>query len=179
MSGKDRYEAGYKYAKSNIEKLISGLGDGEAFNMVTHSEGSAYGAGVAQYLIEQGYTVNIILHLSSDEGDEFTTPQEPYTMQLSYQGDWITNNHPIKNADIVAEVCKGDKKFDTVHGCTKNSSVFKAARDLMTVRLQDNIGMKGNKASIWKSQIPSTTINGTNFYKINGIQVFNEDGSKK
>lgn len=80
---------------------------------------------------------------------------------------------------IVAEVCKGDKTFDTVHGCTKNSSVFKSASDLMTVRLQDNIGMRGHKATSWKSQIPSTTPNGTNFYKINGLQVFNENGTKK
>ena len=179
MSGKDRYEAGYKYAQSNLEQLTSGLGENEVFNMVTHSEGSAYGAGVAQYLIEQGYNVNMVLHLSSDEGDEFSTPKEPYTMQLSYQGDWVTKNHPIKNADKVGEVCKGDKAFDEVHGCTKSSSVFKAASDLRTVRLQDNIGMRGNRVTSWKSQIPSTTPNGTNFYKINGFQVFNENGTKK
>ncbi|MCS2684107.1 type IV secretion protein Rhs [Bacteroides thetaiotaomicron] len=179
MSGKDRYEAGYKYAQSNLEQLTSGLGENEVFNMVTHSEGSAYGAGVAQYLIEQGYNVNMVLHLSSDEGDEFSTPKEPYTMQLSYQGDWVTKNHPIKNANKVGEVCKGDKAFDEVHGCTKSSSVFKAASDLRTVRLQDNIGMRGNRVTSWKSQIPSTTPNGTNFYKINGFQVFNENGTKK
>ena len=31
--------------------------------------------------------------------------------------------------------------------------------------------MRGNIATSWKSQIPSTTPNGTNFYKINGFQV--------
>ncbi len=39
--------------------------------------------------------------------------------------------------------------------------------------------MRGNIATSWKSQIPSTTPNGTNFYKINGFQVFNENGTKK
>ena len=34
-------------------------------------------------------------------------------------------------------------------------------------------------SNIVKSQIPSTTPNGTNFYKINGFQVFNENGTKK
>ena len=34
-------------------------------------------------------------------------------------------------------------------------------------------------ATSWKSQIPSTTPNGTNFYKINRFQVFNENGTKK
>lgn len=31
--------------------------------------------------------------------------------------------------------------------------------------------MRGNIATSWKNQIPSTTPNGTNFYKINGFQV--------
>lgn len=38
--------------------------------MVTHSEGTAYGAEVASYLIDQGYTVETVTHLSADEGDE-------------------------------------------------------------------------------------------------------------
>ena len=45
--------------------------------------------------------------------------------------------------------------------------------------LEDNRGIRGNIATSWKSQIPSTTPNGTNFYKINGFQVFNENGTKK
>ena len=36
-----------------------------------------------------------------------------------------------------------------------------------------------DRATSWKSQIPSATPNGTNFYKINGFQVFNENGTKK
>ena len=38
---------------------------------------------------------------------------------------------------------------------------------------------KRDIATSWKSQIPSTTPNSTNFYKINGFQVFNENGTKK
>ena len=45
--------------------------------------------------------------------------------------------------------------------------------------LEDNRGIRGNIATSWKSQIPSTTPNGTNFNKINGFQVFNENGTKK
>lgn len=74
--------------------------------MVTHSEGSAYGAGVAQYLLDAGYKVTTILHLSSDEGDEFSTPKAPYTLQLSYEGDWVTGNKTIKNVDKVGEIKK-------------------------------------------------------------------------
>ena len=74
--------------------------------MVTHSEGSAYGAGVAQYLLDAGYKVTTILHHSSDEGDEFSTPKTPYTLQLSYEGDWVTGNKTIKNVDKVGEIKK-------------------------------------------------------------------------
>ena len=45
--------------------------------------------------------------------------------------------------------------------------------------IRGQIGMRGNIATSWKSQIPSTTPNGTNFYKINGFQIFNENGTKK
>ena len=34
-------------------------------------------------------------------------------------------------------------------------------------------------SNIVETQIPSTTPNGTNFYKINEFQVFNENGTKK
>ena len=74
QSGKDRYNLGYKYAKDNYNSLIEGIEDGETFKFVTHSEGAAYGAGIAQYLIEQGQKVETIVHLSADEGDEFSTP---------------------------------------------------------------------------------------------------------
>lgn len=179
MSGKDRYDAGYKFAKKNYSSLVSGMKKGESFNIVTHSEGAAYGAGVAQYLIDRGYTVNTILHLSADESDEFTTPVEPYTLQLSSQGDWITNNHTIKNVDKVGEIVKGNLTWKNVHGVTKNSSVFKAASDLLTIRLQDIIGIIGNKSASWKSQVKGTTPNGTDFYRINGYEIRNEDGTKK
>ena len=93
--------------------------------MVTHSEGSAYGAGVAQYLLDAGYKVTTILHLSSDEGDEFSTPKAPYTLQLSYEDDWVTRNKTIKNVDKVGEIKKGNLSWDTVHGTTKNKNIFK------------------------------------------------------
>ena len=179
MSGSDRYNAGYEYARANIKGLTSGMKDGEAFNMVTHSEGSAYGAGVAQYLIDQGFKVNCILHLSSDEGDEFSTPIEPYTLQLSYQGDWLTGNKPIKNADKIGIIQKGDLGLDEVHGITKNRRVFRAANDLKTVQTQENIGSKNGRVSTWLTQRKGTTRFGTKFHSINGKVLKNENKDKK
>ena len=176
MSGGDRYVAGYKFAKDNIQKLTSGMRKGESFNMVTHSEGSAYGAGVAQYLLDAGYKVTTILHLSSDEGDEFSTPKAPYTLQLSYEGDWVTGNKTIKNVDKVGEIKKGNLSWDAVNGATKDKSIFNAAKDLEKVTLQNNIGEINGKVSSWYNQENTKR---TNFYSVNGIILSNPDGTKK
>lgn len=171
MSGQDRYNAGYKYAMNNLNSLTSDLAENESFNIVTHSEGSAFGAGVAQALLENGYSVSTVVHLSSDEGDEFTTPQSPYTIQLSYEGDWITNNHKIKNVDIFGIVNKGGNSWNTVHGKTKSSDVFKTITDLLNVKLEENIGMKDGKFHHWYKQVEGTAPNGTKFYRIDNKNV--------
>ena len=176
MSGSDRYAAGYKFAKDNLNRLTSGMKKGESFKMVTHSEGSAYGAGVAQYLLDAGYKVTTILHLSSDEGDEFSTPKAPYTLQLSYEDDWVTRNKTIKNVDKVGEIKKGNLSWDTVHGTTKNKNIFNAAKDLEKVTLQLNIGEIDGKLSSWYNQENTKR---TNFYSVNGIILNNLDGTKK
>jgi len=178
MSGSDRFDAGYEWASKNIKSLTNDLKEGEAFNIVTHSEGAAYGSGIAKYLIENHYKVNMILHLSADEGDEFTTPKEPFTIQLSYFGDWVTGNKIIQNTDLSGEVnSKLSWKF--VHGTTKNASVFNQIEDLISVRTQDNIGMLRGKFASWRSQVPGSTQYGTDFKKINGITISNNDGSEK
>ena len=176
MSGSDCYAAGYKFAKDNLNRLTSGMKKGESFKMVTHSEGSAYGAGVAQYLLDAGYKVTTILHLSSDEGDEFSTPKAPYTLQLSYEDDWVTRNKTIKNVDKVGEIKKGNLSWDTVHGTTKNKNIFNAAKDLEKVTLQLNIGEIDGKLSSWYNQENTKR---TNFYSVNGIILNNLDGTKK
>ncbi len=134
-SGGGREKDGYAYAKANYTTLTDGLAEDETFKLVTHSEGGAYGARVARYLIEKGHTVETVLHLSTDEGDEFETPEEADTYQLSYGGDWVTGNKEIsKGVDIIGVVDKYEKKSDKnkyAHGSTKGSSVFKSAKALL------------------------------------------------
>lgn len=178
MSGQDRYDAGMAYAKANLKVLTADMVEGETFKMVTHSEGSAYGAGVAQYLIAQGYKVETVVHLSADEGDEFSTPTAPMTYQLGYDGDWVTGNKNIKGVDKSGLVNSG-LSWDFVHGSTKNGSVFQQVKDLTTVQTQDNIGMVNGQAAAWKTQIPGTTTNGTDFTRINGTGIMNQDGTPK
>jgi uncharacterized protein RhaS with RHS repeats len=145
-SGGGREEDGYEYAKNNYSSLIEGLEEDETFKLVTHSEGGAFGAGIARYLIEKGHNVESILHLSPDEGDEFETPEEPTTYQLSYGGDWVTGNKEIsKGVDISGVVDKFSSKSDKAlysHGSTKGSGVFKEVKALLAAAASGATGVK-------------------------------------
>jgi len=55
--------------------------------------------GGAQYLIEQKVKVEIIVHLYTDEEDEFDTPEQPITYQLGYAGDSVIGNKGISGVD--------------------------------------------------------------------------------
>lgn len=178
MSGQDRFDAGYKYAKQHINELTSNMAKGETFKIVTHSEGSAYGAGVAQYLLDKGYKVSSIVHLSSDEGDEFRTPEGPETYQLVYDGDVLTGNKKIAGVDKFGIVDSGLGAM-YVHGTTRTKGVFKQVQDLKTVRTTKNIGVVNGKTKTWTSQDPSTTKNHTSFVRIDDEIISNQDGTHK
>lgn len=177
MSGQERYDAGYAYAKANLQVMTADMVEGETIKMVTHSEGAAYGAGVAQYLINQGYKVETIVHLSADEGDEFTTPTQPDTYQLGYKGDWVTGNNEISGVDKSGIVKRCDLGPMTVHGTTKSASVFKEVQDLVTVRTEQSTGIVNGQTSTWTFQTPGTTKNGTTFSKVDGVNLNNSNGT--
>jgi RHS repeat-associated protein len=153
MSGSDREAAGYKYAKANYSSLVDGLGEDETFKLVTHSEGGAYGAGIARYLMERGQKVETILHLSTDEADEFNNPKSTTTYQLGYGGDWITGNKKVSGANVFGVVDKFSSrsdKFQYAHGSTKNASVFKDVRALLMAAAS---GAKGVNVTETKSGV--------------------------
>lgn len=133
-SGKDREQAGYEYAEANYQLLIKGMEDDETFKIVTHSEGGAFGAGIARYLQRKKHKVETIVHLSSDEGDEFDTPFGPDTYQLGYSGDWVTGNKEIDNVSVFAIIDKFESdsdEFKFAHGSTKGPGVFKELKSLI------------------------------------------------
>ena len=85
-------------------------------------------------MIEQGKTVETILHLSTDEADEFESPKNVTTYQLGYGGDWVTGNKEVEGADIFGIVDKfstGKKKFLYSHGSTKGAGVFREVKALI------------------------------------------------
>lgn len=178
MSGEDRYNAGYTYAKEHINELTANMAKGETFKIITHSEGSAFGSGVAHYLLDKGHKVSDVLHLSSDEGDEFTTPSEPETYQLVYNGDLVTGNKKISGVDKFGVVDSG-LGISYVHGSTRNKGVFKQVQDLKTVKTTLNIGTVNGKTKTWSAQDSASTKNNTSFTRINDLIISNNDGTKK
>lgn len=138
-SAASRYTSGYEYAKANLTVLTADMVEGETFKLVTHSQGGAYGAGIAQYLIEQGYKVETIAHLSTYQPGGFTTPAGPTTYQLGVEGDPLDYfggiNSPVKGVDKYGVLSSQDPFASSSaypHGVTKNAGVFNSLQDLKT-----------------------------------------------
>jgi RHS repeat-associated protein len=150
MSGSEREEAGYAYAKENYCSLVADLEEDETFKLVTHSEGGAYGAGIARYLVEKGHKVETILHLSTDEADEFENPENTKTYQLGYGGDWVTGNKEVRGADIFGVVDKYSNTSDKVqyaHGSTKSADVFKYVKAMLKAAAEGATGVNITETS--------------------------------
>jgi hypothetical protein len=147
-SGGRRKQDGYSYAKKNYKSLTEGLGKDETFKLVTHSEGGAYGAGIAEYLMEMGHGVETILNLSTDEPDEFSSPENTKTYQLDYNGDWVTGNKgSVKGTDLFGVVDKFASKSDQrnfAHGSTKSAGVFEDVKALLQSAATNAAGIKIN-----------------------------------
>jgi hypothetical protein len=124
------------------------LAEGETFKLVTHSEGAAYGAGIADYLMEKGHPVESILNLSPDEPDEFSSPENTNTYQLDYNGDWVTGNKgSVSGTDLFGVVDKFESKSDQrkfAHGSTKSAGVFKDVKALLQSAATNAVGIKVN-----------------------------------
>lgn len=135
QSGGDRFSRGIEYVRQNLKDIVGDLNEGEPIDIVTHSEGAAMGAGIAYQLLKDGIEVRNVYHLSADEGDEFSTPSKPFTLQYSYYGDWITGNHLIQGTDalfidyeyqnnIIGQIFQS-------HGSTNYVGIFKIIENIL------------------------------------------------
>ena len=149
-SGSERYTRGYEYAKEHYDELIADMQQDETFKLVTHSEGGAFGAGIAQYLLDQGKVVETILHLSTDEADEFSSPENTTTYQLGYGGDWVTGNKEVTGVDVFGIVDKFSSNSDKVqfaHGSTKGPRVFNDVKALLKAAASGSTGVNVTETS--------------------------------
>jgi hypothetical protein len=192
QSGGDRFKNGNKFAQDNFDEITKGLGGQDVF-FVSHSEGGAYAAGMADYLFSKGIKIGEHVLLSPDEGDEFSINPEIKSYQLQYmffsdsisskkwvQGlrglkfkkwdsyyavvDWVTNEHTIKGVTKSGISHEQNAGWTGVHGWTNGKSVFDRISDLKEVRSFDVIGEVEGKLYSGKDQ--TKTSKGSRFYKI-------------
>ena len=83
---RSRFNAGYQYAKENLNNLVSDMEEGESFKFITHSMGAAYAEGIASLLLEQGHSVEMMLHFSPYQAVQIKTVGErPDILTISYR----------------------------------------------------------------------------------------------
>ena len=192
QNGKDRFNNGRKFAEDNYTEITQGLGN-ESVYLVSHSEGGAYAAGVADYIHEKGHTIGEHILLSPDEGDEFEINPKIPSYQLLYmffsdsisnkkwiQGirglkfkkwdsyyaivDWVVNEHKIKGVTKMGIVYYQDTGWTGVHGWTNGNSVFKKVSDLKEVK---SFLVQGeHNGAFYSGQDQTKVKNSTKFYRI-------------
>ena len=92
---KERYNAGYEYAKNNYADLVSGMQTDakgnitETFKVVSHSMGAAYSEGIVKFLEEKGLKVERVVHFSPADNGDFKASTSPKTTQLEYSPDIV------------------------------------------------------------------------------------------
>ncbi|GEP92265.1 hypothetical protein SAMN05660909_04282 [Chitinophaga terrae (ex Kim and Jung 2007)] len=106
----------------------------EQFNIVSHSEGGAFAAGIAAYLSEnawgdtKGNTVGTVLYLSPDEADEFEHTSSGKGIQVHNLRDPIAQYFPLKGIKRELQYDKGG--LGEAHGGTVSTTVI---NDLQTL----------------------------------------------
>jgi hypothetical protein len=191
MSGQQRFAAGKQFAQKNFHEITKGLGGQDIF-FVSHSEGGAYAAGMADYLHSKGIKIGEHVLLSPDEGDEFSINPAIPSYQLLYMFfstiynplgsaikpikfkrwgtyyavvDWVVNEHHVKGVKKMGIAHYQDAGWGGVHGFTNGYNVFDKVSDLKEVKTFDAIGEYDKKPYSGKDQ--NQTTKGTKFYRIN------------
>lgn len=123
----ERYLKGSKYALEHYRELKGSLKMGESFKFVSHSEGGAFAAGMADFLISHGSFVERILYLSPREGDAFISPQRAFAIQVHYTNDPVCFPKRISGVSVFLNLLKLDGEKASLrfaHGGTVKASTL-------------------------------------------------------
>ncbi len=143
-SAEDRFNAGYAYAKANLQTITAGMVEGETVKIVSHSMGGAYSEGMIKYLQEQKIAVEQVVHLSPADPSGFKSSSAP-TMQLNLENDAVLmyknsgSNYMIPGVDRYGQVST-DRNFVSdymnSHADTKfQSSTWNMVNDLQNMQM--------------------------------------------
>lgn len=171
-----RMSSGIDWAEANIGYLTSNSSEVLDFYIITHSQGGAYGVGIANYLITKGHTIKELVFLSPYQGVDISVDPDLMPAYHLLYAEW--NSLGVTNI-LVVDIVVGDQLIDGVkrygialrpdlpdrflHGRSKTAEVFSYLSDLKNVIVTPNTNSHGQK---FYSQSYPPTNNGTEFYEI-------------
>lgn len=140
---KTRVAAGRVWAMNNldIQEIKDAVNNGEQINLIGHSQGAAYSAGIAKYLQSHGIDIDNIVYLSPSGPSgipEIKVRQNSY--QVSAQGDVVvglTDNSTIEGVDKRGDIRTNFTDRETwgplKHYTNANIGVWDAVEDLQNM----------------------------------------------
>ena len=120
-TAESRRNQGYNYAKANLSSLVSDLEEGETIKFITHSMGAAFSEGMADYLLESGYRVEMMLHFEPYQASNISsigTSANILTIDYQTSGDWVisfSGQGRIQGSDNTVLGEQGSSTWSTVH----------------------------------------------------------------
>ena len=95
---RSRYHEGVTKANEFDRMVQKGeitLEDEETIKIITHSQGGAHGAGMAERLMELGYAVEVIYNITPHQPTDITNPDGVRGVQYSHPSDAISSDYPL------------------------------------------------------------------------------------
>ena len=88
-------QSGYNYAKDNYTDITKGMSkDKDVFHFISHSMGGEFSEGMATFLIENGWNVDIMMHFNA------WLPTEMYGTEGPIRVDLTTTNDLVQRLSI-------------------------------------------------------------------------------
>ncbi|MCE2504176.1 MAG: hypothetical protein J4G05_09000 [Chlorobi bacterium] len=95
---RSRYHEGVTKANEFDRMVQKGeitLEDEETIKIITHSQGGAHGAGMAERLMELGYAVEVIYNITPHQPTDISHPDGVRGVQYSHPSDALSSDYPL------------------------------------------------------------------------------------
>jgi hypothetical protein len=136
----ERYQKGLKYALDHLKALKDKSGGSEPIKIISHSEGCAFAAGIADFLLSHNCNVEKMLYLSPREGADFISPPGPFSIQAHYSNDPVCFPKRIRGVTVFINLFKLDGKkagLRYAHGGTVKASTLKKVQKVLNMLPHD------------------------------------------
>jgi len=136
----ERYQKGLRYALDHFKALKNKLKRSESIKIISHSEGGAFAAGMADFLLSHNCNVEKMLYLSPREGNDFITPPGPFSIQAHYANDPVCFPKRISGVTVYINLRKLEGKKAGLlyaHGGTVRASTLKKVKKVLKLLPHD------------------------------------------